>query len=346
MRAPQSLILAFLAVFVTSPGVGHSDETLRAADPIASVDAQPIFFGELSLLLNNQLGIQEPRRADSKVQRAATLMLVRRHLAMRALREQGGDALASIMDKSIESFADELKRRGSSLAEYAEQRGADTRSLKSDLAWRAAWKRYITSRLTNENLKRFYESRRLKYAGARWEVCQIFLEVDASERDALEIARRRMQFFIQQLNAASDVQEKFAELAQNESDAASAADGGYVGWVAKEGDLPLSVMAAVRRTSAGSVSAPVRSAMGMHLVLVQQIEAQQVPFEELEDRAQLRRDATDALFRYLVKSQADAKVAWLVPAFAPPPDVPVIPGDATASNSSGQTAGVSEQDGP
>lgn len=303
----------------------------KPEDPIASIDAQPVFLGELNLILKEQLGAAKLGDVKLEVKRAAALILVRRRLAMRSLRERGGDALEAIIRQQIQTFAKELQRRGSSLAEYARQHASNEKALQSDLAWRAAWEKYLASKLTDENLERFYEPRKLKYAGGRWDVSQIFLEVDRGDSEALSIARYRSESFLEQLEQSSDLEADFARLARDESDSGSAAEGGRIGWVDEAGDLPLSVMAAVRRTAPGTVAKPVRSALGVHIVLVHRVEARPIPFQDLEDRSQLRRDAANALFQALVQSQRDAKVVWLISALAPPADVPVIPGDAATS---------------
>ena len=99
-----------------------------------------------------------------------------------------------------------------------------------------------------------------------------------------------------------------------------------IGWVEKDGDLPGSVMEAVRNTPVGEISRPVQSPLGVHLVYVHRSEPGKLTFDQLADRAQLQRDAADALFNALLAQQRAAKVNWFIPALRPPPEFPLIPG--------------------
>ena len=148
-----------------------ADEKWSPSDPIAAIDGEPIFLGELNLILTERLKARDLDRVGIQVQQATAALLVRRHLALASLKQEGGDALQAIVDRQIESFASEAKRRGSSLEQHARARLADQKSLEADIAWRASWGQYLKSRLNETNLRRFFERERATYAGGRWEVC-------------------------------------------------------------------------------------------------------------------------------------------------------------------------------
>ena len=121
-----------------------------------------------------------------------------------------------------------------------------------------------------------------------------------------------MKELADELSASDSPANAFAEAAEQHSESASATDGGRVGWVSGEGDLPPEVIEAVRQTAVCKVSDPVQSKLGLHLILVHAIEAGTQTFNTLTDQAALRRDAADALFNALVDSQSSAKVKWFV----------------------------------
>jgi parvulin-like peptidyl-prolyl isomerase len=174
-------------------------------------------------------------------------------------------------------------------------------------------------------LRRYFAQHRDRYAGSRWEVSQIFVEADTSDAQAVKAAQANLSELADQLRSSGSIAEAFAEAARQHSDSGSAAAGGMIGWVEKDGDLPREVMNAVRNTPVGSISNAVRSALGMHLVYVHRSEPGDLEFDDLTDQAQLRRDAADALFDALLAQQKNAKVVWFVKTLQPPQDVPLVP---------------------
>lgn len=317
-------VLLLGGVVASSP-LQAAEETYGPGDPIAAIDGDPIFLGELNLILHDRLKIRDLDAVDVAVKRATAALLVRRHLALKSLQQQGGPALQAIIDRQIESIAEEAKRRGSSLEQQAESRLADRKSLEADIRWRTAWREYLKSQLNEVNLRRFFELEKSRYAGGRWKVSQIFLKIDPHDQASLENATGEMASLAEQLKASPSLATDFARAAEQYSEAGSAAAGGSLGWVEQDGDLPAVVMEAIRDTSAGNISGPVQSPLGLHLVLVQDVEAGQLSFDQLSDHSQLRRDAADALFETLVRRQADAKIVWFIPALKPPPGVSLIP---------------------
>ena len=317
---------------VGSQLAASADERYGPEDPFAAIDGEPIFLGELNLILAERLRVRDLDRVSLDVKRATAALLVRRHLALNSLQQQGGDSLAAMIDRKIDAFAQEAARRGSSLAEQAKSRLADEPSLKADIRWRTAWGEYLKSQLNEPNLRRFFARQHSRYAGGRWKVSQIFVDLDSSDAASIAVAEQKMKDLADQVRASDSVADAFSQAAKQYSDAASAASGGMVGWVEKEGDLPASVMNAVRETEPGDVSQPVRSPLGMHLVFVHDSQAGKLTFDELSDQSQLRRDAADALFDTLVRRQSDAKIVWFIGALKPPPGIDIIPADEQPAN--------------
>ncbi len=122
--------IVFLSLtLVALPWYAFGDDKVGPDDPFASISGEPIFLGELNLILVERLRIRDLDRVAPEVQQATALMLVRQHLALRSLRKQAGPSLDSLIDRQIESFASDAKRRGSSLEDYAKKRKSTERSL-------------------------------------------------------------------------------------------------------------------------------------------------------------------------------------------------------------------------
>ncbi|QDV44399.1 Chaperone SurA precursor [Stieleria neptunia] len=320
--APVAWLVLPISLLVLPHALLAEPPAMRPTDPIASIDGEPVFLGELHFLLTSKLKAKDLSRVGQDVQRASSALLVRQHLAMKTLRQQGGANLQALLDRDWESFLDDLRRKRSNLDEYCAQRQTDERSVRIARDWDSAWRRYLKSKMTDANLKRYYELHRENYSSARWNVSHLFLTVDNENPDADAIAEQRIQTIASQLDSESgspeNLKKRFAELAIGESEGATAKQGGGIGWVSKPGDLPTAVMDAIRDTETAAVSKPVRSPLGYHLVLVHDKQLDQIPYESVTDLNPLRRDAANALFDALVARQSNAKITWYIKSLQPP----------------------------
>ncbi len=318
------VVFAGLACLLAGSIEVSAKETYKPEDPFAAIDGEPIYLGELNLILA-QRGVKKLDAVDINVKRAVAALVVRRRLALLSLQAQGGAALERIVDRQIDQFAQEAKRQGSSFEKQAKALLTNEKGLIADLTWRAAWSEYLKSNLTDKNLRRYFEMKREQYAGGRWEVSQIFVSIVDPDPTSLSATTTSMNELAESIRSSSDVETAFANAARDHSESGSADNGGKVGWVEKDGDLPSAVMKVVRETKPGQLSKAVQSPLGMHLVFVHQYEPGKMTFGDLTDQAQLRRDATNALFDALVKKQSSAKVVWFISALKPPASMQLIP---------------------
>ncbi|KAA1258559.1 hypothetical protein LF1_10790 [Rubripirellula obstinata] len=134
-----------------------AEEKFGPDDPVAAVDGKPVFLGELNLILRPMARGRSIDELPIDVQRAAAVVLVRRHLALRALRQKGGSVVETAVDRYVTEKTKELERIGSSAGEIASKQSANQESLLRSWAWEAAWNLYVKTRLTEKNLRRFYD---------------------------------------------------------------------------------------------------------------------------------------------------------------------------------------------
>lgn len=312
------------------------NEPHRADEPFASIDGEPIFLGELNLVLAERLGVRDGKNATIAVRQAAAAILVRRHLAMKTLRTKAGAELDAIIRKESDRFSAELRRRGSSLSKYAEARSADEPSVLSDLAWQTAWRQYLKSRLSDENLRKFYSQRSHGYDDSRWNVSHLFVPAPETNTVTIPVTKngsednsesqpaisQRVKKLASELRDSPSKEESFVTAAREHSQAGSAAEGGKLGWVGNDGDLPNAVMKALRSSKTGEVIGPIQSPIGFHLLLVHDYEQGKKSFDELADHSQLRRDAADTLFDSLISENKNPKLVWHLEQFQPPIPLP------------------------
>ncbi|SRR6056297_86782 len=321
------IVAALLGCWTSSLATAQESQA-AAGDPteiLCTVDGQPLYRGELNLLLAEQLAGKPLESASAQLRQAIALTLVRRYLALRTLDELGGDALAAQVKQETLKAAKQAERRGDSLQQLAEQAGSDLRSLGRDLKWKFSWSQYLRSRMTDENLERFFLANRAKYDGSRFRVSHIFFDLPATDRESLARTRENIQRLAKQIAAADDPATAFAAAAREQSQAASADQQGDLGWVGTQGDLPPVVMEQVIQAKPGQLAGPVQSPLGLHLLFVHERQGGSKTMSEMSDQASLRRDAADALFTALIRRQQNARVEWKNRELAPPNTVPIIP---------------------
>ena len=133
-------------------------------------------------------------------------------------------------------------------------------------------------------LRRRYEQEKARFVEPEQRLTShILVPVDAAADEAAQKAAedKAKQIALQARAAGTD----FAALARaNPGDPGSAANGGDVGWVRRDGAMVKPFEDAVFAAQAGAVSDPVRSPFGWHVIQVREIKAgAQVPFENVRE---------------------------------------------------------------
>ena len=107
----------------------------------------------------------------------------------------------------------------------------------------------------------------------------ILVKVDAgADTAAQKAAEAKVQALLKQAQSGAD----FAALArQNSEDGGSKDGGGDLGWVAKNGQMVKPFEDAVFATAAGTISGPVKTDFGWHIIQVHEMKAgREMPFEQ------------------------------------------------------------------
>jgi hypothetical protein len=301
MKHVSTFVLCICLTARILPG----EQSVATEPVIIEVDGEPILAGELTLLLAENATTQrfQPGTVEhSTVRRAAAAILVRRQLALKSLTTLGGEPLQVMLARHWDAAQKQANGIGQTIEWIAEQKDVSVVAYQHHLQWQFAWREYLKSRLTQSALRTFFDAHRDAYGGREYRVSQIFMQ--QSDATSLEELAK-------QLRASHDLPEAFAEAARKQSQAESANTGGEIGWVSRDGDLPGSVMQAIRRAKPNDVVGPIPSTVGLHLLLVHQTKEIAVTFETLTDHSQLRSDLAEALFLDLVQRQKSPKVRFL-----------------------------------
>ncbi len=302
VSAFQLIAVAFASDPVAAP------TEITSTGVIMAIDDVDLEEGELRLILQDS-GFGKDTSLASR--QASATVLIRQHLAMKSLLNLGGKSLLAIIDREMNRVSKQLEFSGSSLAKAASDRGVSLRAYQRHLAWQIAWREYLKSRVTQIALKSYFDHHQDQYGGRAYLVSQIFRNSEPSNNVENEAYVSPLEQIAKSVRQSSDVASEFALAAKQHSDAASANRGGDIGWVSLDGDLPSSVMSAVRKAKLGEVVGPIRSPLGDHLILVREHRDSEIKWESIVDQSQLRRDLTQSLFLDIVRQQNSAEVRYL-----------------------------------
>jgi len=271
MRRLFASLLLFLGLPLAAMAPGTvpaaAQEMLRAA---AVINDEVISVLDLDMRL--RLAIFASGQPDSEALRERMTPQIIRALIDERLQSQEAERLGiTVPDDLVADTAEEIAQRNkmsyAAFANIIENRGiipsAFLQQVRSQLTWNVLVARRLRPSVEvsedeiEEIVRRITASQGLKQR----RVSEIFLAVDTvlEEDEILGNARR----LFEQLRAGGS----FPSLARQFSEAASAARGGDLGWI-QEGQLPEELDAALAKMRPGSLSPPVRSLSGFHLLLL------------------------------------------------------------------------------
>ncbi|MGB7325586.1 MAG: hypothetical protein WBD31_12000 [Rubripirellula sp.] len=171
MNIQRFILAAAICVSLTGESVAQdvAEDDIEPSDPFAAVQGEAIYVGEINLVLTQRISARDLDRVGEDVKRATALLLVRRHLAMKALMKLGGESLADSLDRRVASYSSEAKQRGTSIDELAKARQSTSEAMIADIRWSSAWAQYLKSKMTPDNLQRYFESHRDEYGGGQFQ---------------------------------------------------------------------------------------------------------------------------------------------------------------------------------
>jgi hypothetical protein len=241
----------------------------------------------------------------------------------------------------LETLDQKLREAGSSLEAYCGRSGIRREALQRHLQWDLSWSRYVARRVTDESLEKFYNLYPGEFDGRRRQLAHIVLPWstgpaaigtegdDESDNSATADgqADRRLSRWPKPLpegaeersaNLASIRQRilagemTFAAAAALYSQGATAAEGGDLGWVIRQGPLSEAVSRAAFRLKIGEISPPIVSPHGVHLITVLAEEPGSLSFAQAKDR--VKRVAIEELWQTILQQES----ARLSIEFSPP----------------------------
>lgn len=290
--------------------IGWGNCSLHGAEPLAD-DTVAARVGDISItarVVERQLrAAVDPLPMDPAqlqvLRKAALETAIERVRVLRELEAQGKAASRADVDLAIRRLEKELAARDQTWADHLEKSGLSEAEYRDEVRWRLSWSAYLKEQLTDENLKRYFERHRRQFDGTQLRVAHILLKTaDDRPLDALEAQAENIRQEI------LDGKMSFAEAAAQHSQGGTAAQGGDIGLIGRQGPMPEPFSRAAFSLEPGAISPPVRTSFGIHLITVLEVVPGKRTWEEV--RGELRPAVTQYLFDWLASRQSDVAVEY------------------------------------
>ena len=276
-----------------------SQALLSAADPqqpaAALVDEKPILVSQLQQEFQSVTAkLTLPEQARNQIAQELLEQVIQRRLVMAYLHRTGQAASPADLLVAREKLTLRLALEKKSLEEYLLERKLNEQQLDLQLSWQLGWPRFLKKYITDDNLQRYFDQHREQFDGTERRVAHILLKF--SDKEAIEQLRARQVSLRQQINKGDLT---FVQAAMNHSQSPSAKQGGDIGWISWNGPMPRAFTDAAFGTKPGTVSQPVQSTFGIHLVKCLEIKRGNGSWQEARDPLR------NAIVRYLFSWAAD-----------------------------------------
>lgn len=187
-------------------------------------------------------------------------VLLRQYLAKHV-----APAAPAQVQQRITQLETALRAHKKTLADYLKELGMTEAQLKSGLAAEQQWQNFLAQRVSQDDLKKYYNDNKEMFDGARIRVCQIVHTVKPGDAKGGEQAKLVMEGVRVELLKGAD----FGELAKKYShDKLSAERGGDLGWFPPRKSDPDQFIKTASTMKKGEVSGLVQTEYGLHLIRV------------------------------------------------------------------------------
>ncbi len=272
------LLPVALGLLLVAIGPGHAQTLLRAA---AVVNDEIISVLDFDMRL--RLAILATGQSDTEELRKRVESQVMRGLIDERLQAQEAQRLdISVPDEQLNDALDRLASRNNMTREaflgVLEQKGVLKEILFDQIRAQLVWRTLVARRLrpsvqiSEEEIQEVVDRIVANRGSTLRRVSEIFLTIDTVLQE--DDVRANAERLIQQLRGGA----KFAALAQQFSQSATAPQGGEIGWV-QEGQLDSEIDATLAGMQDGTIAGPIRTLSGFYIVLLR--ESKQTPMGDV-----------------------------------------------------------------
>lgn len=244
-----------------------------ATGPVAVVDGEEISPRDFNQTADAQFSQMPPDAFDAEADEILELFLnavIVAHILEREVEKRGIEVSDAEIDGAIEEFKEMLRLQLGGDAAMVDsmlaQQGVSEAELRMQAEQDLLAEKLITEtreiNVSEAEIRQFYESNKAMFQqveAAR--VRHILLHVENGDDDSVKAQAQRLA---QRLEEGAS----FSSLAKNHSDCRSAPQGGELGYITRQQVVPEFAEVAFS-APVGSISEPVRSSLGWHVIEVQ-----------------------------------------------------------------------------
>lgn len=310
----QTFCSLFLSVgLVASAQVEESSTKPLAESPVlARTGAQTITVTDIDFLLGRSKGPigadQHPNPAPNSLspstQAAAIELLALQRQALATLRKNKQAASQAEIETAIRAGAAPEQRdwpAAQIIDSQSKQYDIEAEKIHDSIDFRLTWPRYLQRHLTEENLRKHFESQRRRFDGTRFKIDLITQVVPAGQSTVRDQAQQELTVLRTQLieSEAPANWERIVEQANNQRETMIT-----LGlWIRPTGDLAPGLTTALLQLNSDQLSQPIHTAGGVHLVRWTETEPGYYLLAEV--RSDVRTHMLLYLLEYLAKQSAD-----------------------------------------
>jgi len=325
-------------------GQGQPPAAAPAARPailnqvLATVNGEKITRGELINFLSRY---QIPAGDEATAYRDAVETLINTRLINQYLVRQRIPVTEEKVDQAIDVLKTQLSQEGSDLATEILRSGLSMDDVRKEYANRIRWVEFLNARATDAELKKFAASHKDLFNGTQVKASHILLKVDPQATPANKEKVRQKLLGIKKDIEGGKI--AFAEAANKYSEDPANAEGagGDVGYFGLASGFIEEFANAAFALKKGSISDPVETPYGFHLIQVtDRKEGAPYDFEKIKPHVK-QAFAAELQKQVLVAQRKDAKIDIKpMPAdlFPPAPAPTPAPAPANPAPAAGKAA--------
>jgi parvulin-like peptidyl-prolyl isomerase len=279
-----------------------------AEDAIAArVDGAAVSRGEVELEFRRAFGERELSDEQRQAAWKATVeQVIDRRLVLAYLERNKQAASGQDVDFAVAQLEKELAAQQLTLEQHLQQAKLSLEELRGALAWKLSWNKYLERYLSEPNLQKYFDQHRREFDGTQLRVAHILWKLPADADEATVKAMKQAAATKAEIAAGKLT---FAAAAAKHSQAPTAKAGGDIGWIERHQPMPEAFSKAAFALEKGTVSEPVRTAAGIHLITLLEIKPGTKTAQEVAD--ELRPAVTLYLFRWIAdRERMKAKIEY------------------------------------
>ncbi len=264
------MLCALVAVAVSSRSLAQ--EAGQEAPPPAEeklaavVNGDKITETELAAAVQSQLqGRQITPEQTAEIRRLILDSLIDARLVAQFLADKKIVADPKEVDTVIEDIKGQVAGAGLELADILKRQGQTEDSLRSRIAEQFAFRKYADSQITDASVQSYFTAHKEEFDGTEVRASHLLLKVDRdADREAKKAAAAKIAAIRKEIEGGLD----FAEAAKKHSDCPSSSEGGDLGFFPRHNRMVEPFAAAAFALAPGSMSEPVETQFGLHLIKV------------------------------------------------------------------------------